>query len=525
VNPRGARATLIVTGIGTFLVSLDLTILTIAIPTIGRALDAPVASLIWMTNAYVLALVSLLLLSGRLGDLFGQRRLLVLGLSLFILASGLCASSGTYGQLIAFRGLQGVGAALLLPQTIAIISKVVPEDRRTAYLGILGAVAGAAGVSALTAGAALIAAFGWRSIFIVNVPIGLIGIAITLIHIPRIKPISPPQIDIVGAVLISLTLVSFTYILMQGPPNHWRFFDQRIGLNITLPLAVVFGLSAVSWETLCQTSSPLIELKGLRSPSFWVMSIVAFSVSVALIGITVPLSLYLQAGTSRSPLSTGLLLLPLSVLSILFSPLSGRLADRFGGRPILVIGLGGYALSTGVLAGMLASRQSTYWLLLPLVLLGLSNSSIYAPVNAIALASVDTNYIGMASGVLNTLRQLGFVAGGALVAGLLPVIVQHSTALELTHATSSLPVSQRPAAISSIPISSQSGNFVSLSSTDTHQLDVNLPENWQDGTAQQAVVVRINRRSLQLLLPIAGIASTFAALIIGVNFKRQTLKR
>jgi len=307
----------------------------------------------------------------------------------------------------------------------------------------------------------------------------------------------------------------------QGPQNRWRFFDQTVGLGVALPIAVLLGVLAFFWEASRQQTFPLIELRGLRSSSFWVMSVVAFGVSVALIGITVPLSLYLQSGTNQSPLSAGLFLLPLSILSIIFSPLSGHLADRFGGRPVLLVGLGGYALSTGVLGAVLASGQSSYFLLVPLVLLGLSNSSIYAPVNAIALASVDTGYSGMASGVLNTIRQLGFVAGGALVAGLLPVVVEHSIAVESSQATSRLPTSQRAAAMTSICILTQTGNFIVSSSTSIQTPNPDLPDDWFNGTAQRAVVTSSNRRSLLLLLPIAGIASTFSALLVGANMKRR----
>jgi len=521
VRVDAGKPTLVVACLGTFLISLDLTILTIAIPTIGRAFNAPIASLVWLTNAYVLALASGILIAGRLGDLYGQRRLLILGLAAFTVASGLCAVAATATELTMFRALQGLGAALMLPQTIALISRVVHPSRRATYLGVLGAVAGGAGVSALTAGGALIGFFGWRSIFVLNVPVGAFALAIAFRFIPRVGERTGGRVDVVGAVLVAATLVVVSYVLMEGPPHGWRFLHGSIGVATPLFVAVSLGLTAWIWERSQQGKSPLVSFGLLRSPPFWLMCSISFGVSIALIGTTVPVSLYLQSDTSRSPLEAGLLLLPLSVFSLMFSPLSGRMADRFGGRAVLLVGLAGYTIAIVILTVCIATGAPLGWLLLSMSLLGLSNSSVYAPVNAIALTSVDSSCVGMASGVLNTARQLGFIAGGALVAGLLPIVVSDSLAAETSRAVGGFSAVQSAAARSSVLSMGHGGNLPSTADAAVASAGSGLPQRWLDGTAQRAIVLVSNRRSMELLLPIGAGATALSAGLVLVDVRRR----
>ncbi len=231
---------LIVMSLGFFMTLLDLTIVNIAIPDMISRLHATLDGVLWVINAYALVLAVLLITSGRLGDLFGQRRLFMIGVILFTLASAACGFSPTVGALIAFRAIQGVGAALLLPQTLAILTTVFPPERRGAAFGIWGAVAGVATIAGPTLGGLLVSAFDWRYIFFINLPIGVAVIVLSIFLIPDVKVGARHRLDIPGVLLATGGLLAICYGLVEGQKYSWG----KIASFISIPLVIGVGVLA-----------------------------------------------------------------------------------------------------------------------------------------------------------------------------------------------------------------------------------------------------------------------------------------
>ena len=285
-------AVLIVVSLGFFMTLLDLTIVNIAIPDMITQLHASLDDALWVINAYALVLSVLVITAGRLGDLFGQRRLFNIGIVIFTVASAACGLAPSPGWLIAFRAVQGLGAAVLMPQTLTILTMVFPAERRGAAFGVWGAVAGVATIAGPTLGGLLVTVFDWRWIFYVNLPIGVVVLALSAVIVPDLRTGRRHRLDIPGVILASLALVAICYGLVEGQRYSWGTISGF--LSIPLILAAGGALLAVFLfvQARTQDREPLVPFALFKDRNFTLINWVSATVAIGMMGIFLPLTIY-----------------------------------------------------------------------------------------------------------------------------------------------------------------------------------------------------------------------------------------
>jgi EmrB/QacA subfamily drug resistance transporter len=407
-------AILITLSLGFFMTLLDLTIVNIAIPSMIDQLGASLDAVLWVINAYVLILAVLLITAGRLGDLRGQRNVFVAGVALFTVASLLCGVSQSAGQLIAARVLQGLGAALLMPQTMAIIIATFRPERRGAALGIWGAVAGVATIAGPTLGGFLVTALDWRWIFFVNLPIGVVVLLMAFAVIPQVKVERRHRMDVPGVLVATAGLFCLTFALTEGERYDWN----RWILGLAAAAVVLFVVFLVQQRSQ-QSGEPLVPFALFRDRNFSILNLVGATVSIGMIGVYLPMTIYLQSVLGFSALKAGLVMAPSAVVSMFLAPVAGRLSDRIGGKFILMTGLTLYALGMGWV--VLNVQVGAAWpAFLPgLIVAGFGVGGVFAPMSTEAMRGVAPRMAGAAAGVNNTVRQIGSVVGSAVTGALL----------------------------------------------------------------------------------------------------------
>ncbi|MFF9573318.1 DHA2 family efflux MFS transporter permease subunit [Streptomyces sp. NPDC014685] len=406
-------AVLVTLSLGFFMTLLDLTIVNIAIPDMINGLGASLDQTLWVVSAYALALSVLLITASRLGDMRGPRNLFAAGLVVFTLASIACGFAPNAAALIAARGVQGLGAALLVPQTMTLIVSVFPASRRGSALGIWGTVAGLATLSGPTLGGMLVSAVGWRWIFLVNVPIGIAALVLTFLIIPGIRPARTHRFDLMGVLLATATLFCLAFGLQEGERYHWG-----PGIWALLAAASALAVGFLLHQRGRQDREPLVPFALFKDRNFTVMTVLVGLVSIAMLGLVLPFNLYLQSVLHMSAMKAGLVLAPSSLVSMALGPFAGRMSDRIGGKYLLLTGLTLYA--SGILAIALIAGPATSWYaFVPATLLtGLGVGCIVAPMSTEAMRNVPPRLAGAASGVNNTVRQIGSVIGAAAVGAL-----------------------------------------------------------------------------------------------------------
>jgi EmrB/QacA subfamily drug resistance transporter len=408
---------LVVLTTGFFMILLDTTIVNVAIPAMSAALNTTFDQILWVLNAYILVYAVLLITAGRLGDLFGQRALFAIGLFVFTVASALCGLSQNVGELIAARIIQGVGGALLTPQTLSIITSLFPPERRGAAFGVWGGVAGLATVTGPTVGGALITYIDWRWIFFINVPIGIAALIATFVIIPDLRPGRSHGLDVIGVILATAGLFAIVFSLIEGQRYSWGEFAY----GVTIPEIIVAGVALIVvfiiWER--YQAEPLLPLSLFAERNFAVANWIAAAISFGLLGLILPITIYLQSARGFSALAAGLTLAPMSLTSMVVAPVAGRMADRIGGRYILTTGISLFTIGFGTFA-FVAGPDST-WLtfLLPAIIAGAGMGMTFAPMTTVAMRNIAPRVAGAASGVLNTTRQLGAAIGSAVMGALL----------------------------------------------------------------------------------------------------------
>jgi MFS transporter, DHA2 family, methylenomycin A resistance protein len=405
------RLVLLVMCAGYFLVLLDVTIVNVALPSIRSALDASVATLSWVVDAYALALASLMLTAGTFGDLHGHRRIVLAGFALFGAASLGCGLAPAAGVLVAFRALQGVGAALMLPGTLAVIADAFPgnEDRARA-LGIWAAVGSAALPAGPLLGGALVELVGWRAVFLLNVPVVALAIAAVARTVGDGRRRADRRLDVPGAILAASALAAATLAIVQA--GHDAVVAAVAGVAAVLLAAAFIAVERARPD-------PMLPLGLLRRPAFSAANGVAGTMNLASLGLLFVLTLYLQDVRGDSALAAGLALLPLFAPLSLLAPFGGRLAARAGPWLPMTAGL----LTAGAGVALLATigRHAPYLELIPALLLWGAGLGVLTPaVVAAAVGAVDRSRAGLASAVSNTSRQAGGavgIAGFGAVAG------------------------------------------------------------------------------------------------------------
>ena len=412
-------AVLLVVSLGFFMTLLDLTIVNIAIPDIITRLHASLDDVLWVINAYALVLAVLVITSGRLGDLIGPRIMFAMGITVFTLASAACGLAPGPGWLIGFRAVQGLGAAMLMPQTLTIITNTFPPERRGAAFGVWGAVAGVATIAGPTLGGLLVTAFDWRWIFYVNVPFGVIALVLTFVIIPDLRPGRRHRIDVPGVLLASAALLAICYGLVEGQKYNWGTITSFISIPLVLGLGVLLLIAFLLLQWRTQDREPLVPFALFRDRNYAVVNWVSGTLAVGMMGIFLPFTIYLQSVLGFSALRAGLTMAPASVLSMFVAPAAGRLTDKIGGKYILMLGLTLFAAGMGWVA-LEATTTSVWYDFLPaLIVAGIGMGCTFAPMVTVAMRNIDPRMAGAASGVLNTVRQVGLVIGTAAVGALL----------------------------------------------------------------------------------------------------------
>lgn len=413
---RTGRWVLACSVLGSGMALLDGTIVNIALPRIGEDLDAPLSALQWTVNGYMLTLAGLILLGGGLGDRYGRRRVFVVGVVWFALASALCGIAPDDGVLIAARALQGVGGALLTPGSLALVQSTFrPEDRAKA-VGAWSGLGGVAGAVGPFLGGWLVDGPGWRWIFLVNLPVAAVVVAIAVRHVPESRDRNATgSFDVRGAALAALCLAGVTYALISasGHPS-WP--------AVVVPALLGVACGVAFWRTERRIGHPMLPLSVFSSRLFTSMNVVTLCLYAAIGGVFFILPVQLQIAAGYSALRAGLATLPVTVLMLALSAPAGALAQRIG--PRLPLTVGPLVTAAGLLLLMrLGPGSSSYWLdVLPAVVVqGLGMSLFVAPLTATVLASVDVDHAGIASGVNNAaarVAQLLIVAALPLAVGL-----------------------------------------------------------------------------------------------------------
>jgi EmrB/QacA subfamily drug resistance transporter len=408
-SARG-RWVLLATVLGSAIASIDATVVGIALPAIGRNFGVGLADLQWVVTAYTLTLAGLLLLAGALGDKYGRKRVFLIGVVWFAVASLLCSVAPTAPALIAARALQGVGAALLTPGSLAILQAVFrPDDRGKA----IGAWSGFSGVGTAIGpflGGWLIAAGSWRLIFVINLPLAALVVAVTLRHVPESKdPTDTAPVDAVGGVLVTLGLVGLTYGLIQGPNYGWASASVLVALLAGIALLGVFGW----WEH--RSPAPMLSLSLFRSRQFTSTNVVTFIIYGAIGGALFLLPIQLQQVSGYSPLQAGIALLPVTAITLALSARSGALAARIG--PRLQMSVGPVLVGVGIGLFVLIGPSGTYLTeVLPgVVVFGFGLAVTVAPLTSTAMTAVPPEHSGMASAVNNDVARAAALIAVALL--------------------------------------------------------------------------------------------------------------
>jgi len=409
------------------LVGMDVTIVNVALPSIQHDLRAQLSGLQWVLDAYTLVVASLLMFSGSMADRFGRRRFFLIGLSIFCAGSLLCSLSHSIGQLILFRALQGLGASMLNPVALAVIAGVFPDPKaRARAVGIWGAVAGVSIAIGPLIGGALTQSIGWRSIFWINLPIGLAAILLAIKFVPESKAQRARRFDPIGQALVFVGLASLTYAVIEGPRAHWSS-------PIILSLFVVAAASLLAFLLYePRRTDPLVDLRFFRSIPFAsaaILGVLAFSCFAAFLFLN---ALYLQQARGLSPFTTGLCTLPLAVLMFLCSPLSGRLVAIYGPRPSVLLAGGGF-FSSALILTHLTPTTPLLLLMIAYSLFGTALGMINPAISNSAIAGMPLSQTGVAAAIASTSRQVG-AALGVATAGTV-VSISRSTGSNFSHAT------------------------------------------------------------------------------------------
>jgi EmrB/QacA subfamily drug resistance transporter len=399
--------------LGLFMIMLDNTVVNVALPTIQRDLGARLSELEWIVSGYALTFAAFLLTGGKLADQFGRRRLFVVGLVIFAGSSLACALAPSAGFLIGARVVQGIGAALMNPATLSIISATFPPRQRGTAIGIWVGVSATALAIGPLVGGLLTEHAGWSSIFYVNVPVGAVAVVASLLLIDESKDASREQrLDLPGLLTSGLGLFSLTYALIEANNHGWTS-DRIVG---AFAVAAILLAAFVVLEL--RQRLPMLDLSLFRNGTFAGANTVVLLVTLAMFGIFFFVSLYMQNVLGYSAVQAGAAFLPLTLLVVLVAPIAGRISDRIGSRALMATGM--TLVATQLLYFSTLGAHESYWALVPGMLLGgFGMPAVMTPASAAALSGVAVDKAGVGSAVLNSSRQVGGSIGIALMGAIM----------------------------------------------------------------------------------------------------------
>jgi EmrB/QacA subfamily drug resistance transporter len=412
-------AALGVLALGVFMTLLDLTIVNIAIPSILDGLHASLDQVLWVLNAYSLLYAVLLITSARLGDIYGPRNLFAAGTVVFSAASVFSALAQDPTQLILSRSLQGLGAAVLAPQGMPLMLSLFPAEKRGGVFAVYGMLAGLAVIAGPTVGGFLVTHFGWRAIFTVNIPIGIITFALAMLVVPDLRPGRRHRLDIVGVALATAGLLGVIYGLIEGQRYDWG----TVTGFITIPEIIGAGALTLAvflyYQARRQDGEPLLSFEVFKDRNFTLMTLVMAAMGFAILGLYLPLTIYMQSVLGLSAIDAGVTLAIQPVAMFFTSGLAGALSQKINGKYLLVPGLVLLAAGSGYV-DWAAHADSGRWAFTPgLIASGLGMGFIWTPVFSIATRDLPAHLGGVASGVVNTIQELGGVLASAVVGAFL----------------------------------------------------------------------------------------------------------
>ncbi|MHC6592206.1 DHA2 family efflux MFS transporter permease subunit [Arthrobacter sp. C152] len=411
--------------IGFFMILIDTTIVSVANPRIMEGLHADINSVIWVTSAYLLAYAVPLLITGRLGDRFGPKKLYLSGLVVFTLASLWCGLSGDVRVLIAARVLQGLGAAMMTPQTMAVITRIFPPDRRGSAMAVWGATAGMATLVGPILGGVLVDGLGWEWIFFINVPVGLVGFILAWRNVPALST-HPHKFDIPGVLLSAVGLFLLVFGIQEGETYNWGTITGPISVwGLIIAGIVVLG-AFVAWQRF-NKGEPLLPLALFKDRNFSLANIGITTVGFTVTAFSLPLIFYYQLVRGLTPTQSALMMVPMALISGGLAPVVGKLVDRVNPKYITATGLVLMAVALLWNSALMQPDTPILMFLLPSAVLGFANAGIWAPLSTTATRNLPPRQAGAGSGVYNTTRQFGAVLGSAAIA----VLIQSRLAAEL----------------------------------------------------------------------------------------------
>ncbi len=407
VNSRAIWAVAI-TGLALFMASLDNLVVSTALPVIRVHLHAGLSGLEWTVNAYTLTFAVLLLSAAAVGERFGRRRIFVLGIALFTGASALAAVSPTIGILVAARALQGAGGALIMPLSLTLLSAAVPPERRNLALGLWGGIGGAAVAIGPLVGGAVTTGWSWQYIFWLNVPVGVVLAPLAWWKLSESRG-ARSRLDLVGVGLVSAGLFGVVLGLVRGNAHGWT--SHSVVGSFIIGAVALAGFLA--WEL--RSDHPMLDIRLFRQRGFAAVNVTAMLFSFGMFGAIFFLTQFLQTVQGLSPLAAGIRVLPWTAMPMLLAPVVGMLAERWGGKPLVVTGLVCQAIGLTWLALLVTPTTPYVDMVVPFVVSGMGMTLFFVPLASVVLSSVPRSLEGVASGANSAFRELGGVLGIAVL--------------------------------------------------------------------------------------------------------------
>jgi drug resistance MFS transporter, drug:H+ antiporter-2 family len=378
------------------MILLDQTIVAVATPDLQTELGASLNQVVWVTSIYLLFFAVPLLVTGRLGDRYGQRNIYLIGMVIFTISSLACGLSPTVEILIIARAIQGIGASLITPQTMSVINRIFPRHRRGAAMGMWGVVAGLASLAGPILGGIIVSAIGWEWIFFINVPFGIVSIIMVWLMVPDLPRLAR-RLDFLSVIVSIITMSSIVFTIQQGPDLGWPIWIWPI-LVVGLALAVVFvRLQATATK---RNTEALVPLDLFTIKNFTLGTISITTMGFAIGGVFIPAMLFLQNGHHLSAQQAGLYMVPIALFSGSLSPFVGRMSDRINPRVLSMIGFSFMLASIFGFVLVMRDGVPLWCILIPVALLGIGNGFVWSPNSSTSLRDVPLHHMGAASGVV-----------------------------------------------------------------------------------------------------------------------------
>ena len=400
--------------IGFFMILVDSTIVSTAMPAIMNGLDTDINGVIWVNSAYLLAFAVPLLITGRLGDRYGPRSIFLIGLVVFTLSSLWCGLSSSVESLIIARVVQGLGASMMSPQTMTFITRMFPYARRGAAMGLWGAVAGIATLVGPILGGVLVDTLGWEWIFFVNVPVGILAIWRVLMKVPELERHSH-SFDWLGVALSAVAMFLLVFGIQEGNGHDWKAFIGPLGSWHMIVGGIVLLMIFVFWQSKTK-AEPLVPLGLFKDRNFSLANVAITFMGLAITAMSFPMILYLQSVRGLTPTLSALMLAPMAVVAGVLAPIVGKNVSRIEAKYFAIPGffLFGSAITV---YGLILREDTPFWvLLIPPVFMGVGSAMIWPAVSLAATRDLGQADAGAGSGIYNTTRQIGAVLGSALIA-------------------------------------------------------------------------------------------------------------